>query len=86
MPIYYQTIPHPIDLDTISKKLHDRHYEGVGVLEQDLNLMLKNAMDFNEPGSTIYKDAETLKLMMSAVMSDIMLASPSTILSKSDKR
>ena len=48
--------------------------------------MLKNAMDFNEPGSTIYKDAETLKLMMSAVMSDIMLASPSTNISKSDKK
>lgn len=48
--------------------------------------MLKNAMDFNEPGSTVYKDAETLKLMMSAVMSDIMLASPHTSASKSDKR
>ena len=48
--------------------------------------MLKNAMEFNEPGSTVYKDAETLKLMMSAVMSDIMLASPNTAASKSDKR
>lgn len=48
--------------------------------------MLKNAMEYNEPGSTIYKDAETLQLMMRAVMSDIMLASPSVGTSKADKK
>ncbi|XP_067945501.1 protein polybromo-1-like isoform X2 [Watersipora subatra] len=86
LPIYYQAIKHPIDLDTITRKLNSSEYDGVEALEQDLNLMLKNAMDFNEPGSTIYKDAETLKLMMSAVMSDITLASPNTNISKLDKR
>jgi len=43
-------------------------------------------MEFNEPGSVIYKDAETIKLMMMAVMSDILLASPIKGASKSDKR
>ena len=86
LPIYYDVIKHPIALDTISKKLDAGKYISIDSLEQDLNLMLKNAMEFNEPGSTVYKDAETLKLMMSAVMSDIMLASPNTAASKSDKR
>lgn len=86
LPIYYDVIKQPIALDTISKKLDAGKYISIDSLEQDLNLMLKNAMDFNEPGSTVYKDAETLRLMMSAVMSDIMLASPNTAASKSDKR
>ena len=30
----------------------------VGEMEDDLQLMLRNATNFNEPGSQIYKDAK----------------------------
>eukprot|EP00095_Tigriopus_kingsejongensis_P009080 maker-scaffold742_size103727-snap-gene-0.20 protein:Tk09080 transcript:maker-scaffold742_size103727-snap-gene-0.20-mRNA-1 annotation:"protein polybromo-1 isoform x2" len=59
-PEYYQVIKDPLDLKTIGTKIRDNVYESLMDLEDDLSLVFKNAMHFNEPGSLIYKDAKNL--------------------------
>lgn len=46
-------------------------YGSLGEMERDLSLMWKNAWQFNETGSPIYKDAKTLKRIVSAKKTDI---------------
>lgn len=66
-PEYYEVIDTPIDLKMIAKKIQDGAYGCIGDMERDLMLMCRNACQFNEPGSQIYKDAKLLKkIIMSA--------------------
>ena len=44
----------------IASKIQDGEYNTLVELDDDLNLMCKNATLFNEPGSQIYKDARTI--------------------------
>ncbi|XP_065223085.1 protein polybromo-1 isoform X3 [Planococcus citri] len=65
-PEYYDVIENPIDLRTIARKIQDGKYANLNEMERDLLLMTKNACLFNEPGSQIYKDAKTLKKIISS--------------------
>lgn len=65
-PEYYQVIDHPVDLKFIATKIQTNAYTSLTEMEKDLLQMVKNACTFNEPGSTIYKDARTLKKMFMA--------------------
>ncbi|XP_053619347.1 protein polybromo-1 isoform X3 [Plodia interpunctella] len=60
-PEYYSVIDNPIDLKTIAAKIQGGEYVSLTELERDLQLMVRNACAFNEPGSQIYKDAKMLK-------------------------
>ncbi|XP_062532294.1 protein polybromo-1 isoform X2 [Bombyx mori] len=60
-PEYFNVIDSPIDLKTIAQKIQGGEYTTIGELEKDFLLMVRNACQFNEPGSQIYKDAKTLK-------------------------
>jgi protein polybromo-1 len=60
-PEYYELIDSPIDLKVIAMRIQSNQYASLNDLERDLQLMVKNAISFNEPGSLIYKDAKTLK-------------------------
>jgi protein polybromo-1 len=60
-PEYYELIDSPIDLKVIAMRIQSNQYASLTDLERDLQLMVKNAISFNEPGSLIYKDAKTLK-------------------------
>ncbi|XP_059047820.1 protein polybromo-1 isoform X2 [Achroia grisella] len=60
-PEYFNVIDNPIDLKTIAQKIQGGEYTNLNELEKDLQLMVRNACHFNEPGSQIYKDAKTLK-------------------------
>ncbi|XP_037956696.1 protein polybromo-1 [Teleopsis dalmanni] len=62
-PDYYDVIEHPIDLRLIATKIQMNAYSTLIEMEKDLLQMTKNACQFNEPGSQIYKDAKTLKRM-----------------------
>ena len=53
-------IADPIDLKTIATNIRDGEYNDLAGLEEDINLMCKNAQSFNEPGSQIYKDARNI--------------------------
>ncbi|GFO15453.1 polybromo 1 [Plakobranchus ocellatus] len=60
-PQYYDVIQNPIDLKMIATKIQQFQYKNLDELEKDLMLMVKNAKAFNEPKSLIYRDAVTLK-------------------------
>ncbi|XP_067618528.1 protein polybromo-1 [Eurosta solidaginis] len=60
-PDYYDVIEHPIDLRLIATKIQMNAYSSLMEMERDLLQMTKNACQFNEPGSQIYKDAKYLK-------------------------
>lgn len=48
-----------MDLRTIAQRIQNREYSNLDELEKDLQLMVKNARTFNEPGSMIYKVVNT---------------------------
>ncbi|XP_046750131.1 protein polybromo-1 isoform X6 [Diprion similis] len=60
-PEYYEIIENPVDLKTIARRIQEGAYAGLIEMERDLMLMCRNACQFNEPGSQIYKDAKMLK-------------------------
>ncbi len=53
-------IKNPKDLKTIATRMQSGEFETLHELEEDLNVLCKNAMTFNEPGSQIYRDAKSL--------------------------
>ncbi|CAL8069132.1 unnamed protein product [Orchesella dallaii] len=65
-PNYYEIIENPIDLKMIAIRIQGGEYASLNDLERDLVTMFRNACTFNEPGSQIYKDAKTLKRIVSA--------------------
>ncbi|XP_076249117.1 protein polybromo isoform X1 [Calliopsis andreniformis] len=65
-PEYYDVIETPVDLKTVARKIQEGVYSCVADMEKDLMLMCRNACQFNEPGSQIYKDAKLLKKIITA--------------------
>ncbi|KAF5282989.1 hypothetical protein FQA39_LY04860 [Lamprigera yunnana] len=65
-PEYYEIIETPVDLRTIAIKIQNADYTHLNELEKDLLIMTKNACLFNEPGSQIYKDAKTMKKIITS--------------------
>ncbi|XP_040015552.1 polybromo 1, like isoform X3 [Xiphias gladius] len=60
-PDYYAIIKEPIDLRTIAQRIQIGYYKGVNAMAKDIDLMAKNAKTYNEPGSQVFKDANTIK-------------------------
>ncbi|XP_020708055.1 protein polybromo-1 isoform X4 [Athalia rosae] len=60
-PEYYEVIENPVDLKTVARRIQEGAYASLIEMERDLMLMCRNACQFNEPGSQIYKDAKLLK-------------------------
>lgn len=51
---------------SIARKIQDGKYTNLGEMERELLIMTKNACLFNEQGSQIYKDAKTLKKVITS--------------------
>ncbi|XP_068449464.1 polybromo 1, like isoform X5 [Clinocottus analis] len=60
-PDYYAVIKEPIDLRTIAQRIQIGYYKSVNAMAKDIDLMAKNAKTYNEPGSQVFKDANTIK-------------------------
>ena len=60
-PHYFQEIKEPIAVDLVKRKSKRKKYQSLEHFMKDLDLMFKNAMDYNEDASDIYKDAVDLK-------------------------
>ncbi|KAM9409587.1 polybromo 1, like [Pholidichthys leucotaenia] len=60
-PDYYAIIKEPIDLRTIAQRIQNGYYKSVNAMAKDIDLMAKNAKTYNEPGSQVFKDANTIK-------------------------
>lgn len=54
IPNYHKVIKQPMDLQTITEKLHSGEYESPKAFEGDFNLMLKNCFKFNPEGHLVH--------------------------------
>jgi len=70
-PDYFQIIDIPIDLKQIAMKIQSNEYTTLTEMENDLNLMTRNACTYNEPGSQIFKDSKTLKKIITSRKAEI---------------
>ncbi|XP_052781676.1 protein polybromo-1-like isoform X8 [Mya arenaria] len=65
-PDYYKVITDPIDLSIIESKIKNNKYPSEYNLMSDMDLMFKNARHYNEEGSQVYSDAQTLEKALKA--------------------
>ncbi|XP_046730498.1 protein polybromo-1 isoform X3 [Silurus meridionalis] len=64
-PDYYAVIKEPIDLKAIAQRIQIGYYKSVNHMSKDIDLLVKNAKTYNEPGSQVFKDANTIKKIFS---------------------
>lgn len=67
VPGYYDVVEEPMDLSTIRQKVEEDKYHADTELEDDVALMLSNALDFNEKGSQWHAHAKKLKKTYPAI-------------------
>ncbi|KAJ1965214.1 hypothetical protein IWQ62_002722 [Dispira parvispora] len=70
-PEYYEVIDHPVALDTITRKVANT-YQSFAEFQQDCRQMFSNAKFFNEQGSQVYEDAETLEAVFEQAKSQAL--------------
>ncbi|KAG5490181.1 hypothetical protein JKF63_00300 [Porcisia hertigi] len=61
VPGYYDIVEAPMDLSTIRKNIEEDKYSTDAEVENDVALMLSNALDFNDKGSPWHDLAKKLK-------------------------
>nr|XP_055068904.1 polybromo 1, like isoform X2 [Misgurnus anguillicaudatus] len=75
-PDYYAVIKEPIDLRSVAQKIQAGHYKSIGAMAKDIDLLTKNAKTYNEPGSQVFKDANTIKKVFAQRKAEIEQAEP----------
>ncbi|KAM0752531.1 Bromodomain-containing protein [Meredithblackwellia eburnea MCA 4105] len=70
-PQYYEAIAEPVALDMITQRINKRIYTTVKQFTDDVELMLANAMHFNEEGSHIWQDAKVMQAHFAEVMKEV---------------
>ncbi|XP_065097828.1 protein polybromo-1 isoform X3 [Paramisgurnus dabryanus] len=75
-PDYYAIIKEPIDLKTIAQRIQMGFYKSVNHMAKDIELLAKNAKTYNEPGSQVFKDANTIKKIFAQKKMELEHAEP----------
>ncbi|XP_046881152.1 polybromo 1, like isoform X1 [Hypomesus transpacificus] len=75
-PDYYAIIKDPIDMRTIAQRIQIGYYKSVNAMAKDVDLLAKNAKTYNEPGSQVFKDANTIKKIFVQRKTEIEHAEP----------
>ncbi|XP_061640856.1 protein polybromo-1 isoform X2 [Phyllopteryx taeniolatus] len=75
-PDYYAIIKEPIDLKLVAQKIQMGHYRSVTAMAKDIDLLVRNAKIYNEPGSQVFKDANTIKKIFALKKSEIEHGEP----------
>ncbi|KAM3914470.1 protein polybromo-1 isoform 4-T4 [Leptodactylus fuscus] len=70
-PDYYAIIKDPIDLKTVSQRIQSGYYKNLNAMAKDIDLLAKNAKTYNEPGSQVFKDANTIKKLFALKKSEL---------------
>ncbi|KAJ7070729.1 RSC complex protein [Mycena amicta] len=70
-PQYYVQIKHPRCLTAIQKKVKDKQYLTITDFVDEVELVFKNAMEFNLEHTQIWEDALTLKNYFATLLSDL---------------
>ncbi|PKI85246.1 hypothetical protein MVES1_000946 [Malassezia vespertilionis] len=78
-PDYYQFIQQPLSFAEIEQKLDQKEYINPHALVSDLQLMLNNAQFYNEEHSTVWEDAQKLRMHLSSVVIPTLLAEGFTL-------
>lgn len=60
-PDYYEVIVTPMDMKTINERIKSAHYKNIDDFMSDARLMFTNCRQYNEEGSAIVADANTLE-------------------------
>ena len=68
-----------MDLGTISKKLDRYEYESVDALRADIELVWRNAIDFNGDGSWIMKNVDTLRQLAQKKFASVSLGAAASM-------
>ncbi len=61
LPDYYEIIKKPIDLKRVQQRIKDNKYRSLDDLHADIDLMCKNAQEYNIEGSLIFEDSVVLQ-------------------------
>uniref|UniRef100_A0A3B3H657 Polybromo 1, like n=1 Tax=Oryzias latipes TaxID=8090 RepID=A0A3B3H657_ORYLA len=77
-PDYYAIIKEPIDLRMIAQRIQIGHYKSISAMTKDIDLMTKNAKTYNEQGSQIFKDANTIKKVFIQLKTELEHAEPTS--------
>lgn len=64
VPDYYTIIAHPMDLDTMNKKLNTYQYKSKEAFVQDARYMVQNCMTYNQPDTTYYRCALNIQTLI----------------------
>uniref|UniRef100_A0A673MT31 Protein polybromo-1 n=1 Tax=Sinocyclocheilus rhinocerous TaxID=307959 RepID=A0A673MT31_9TELE len=75
-PDYYAVTKEPIDLRTVAQRIQAGHYKSISAMAKDIDLLTKNAKAYNEPGSQVFKDANTIKKVFAQRRTEIEQAEP----------
>lgn len=75
-PDYYAIIKDPIDLKIVAQKIQMGQYRSVNSMSKDIDLLVKNAKTYNEPGSQVFKDANSIKKIFAQKRSEIEHGEP----------
>ncbi|KAI7862347.1 hypothetical protein BDF14DRAFT_1886160 [Spinellus fusiger] len=59
-PDYFRLIKDPRSLAMVDDKMHACAYKNLAEWMADMELVFQNALDYNEPGSRVYRDAKLL--------------------------
>ncbi|KAI9829641.1 MAG: hypothetical protein M1826_005531 [Phylliscum demangeonii] len=60
-PDYYLVIPHPVSMDQIKKRIHKDEYHSIKDFRDDVLTLCNNARTYNEDGSLLFQDANTIE-------------------------
>jgi ATP-dependent helicase STH1/SNF2 len=78
---YYLIIQSPICMKQIETKIKKLEYKSLSDMQKDVELMLNNCRTYNEDGSILYKDANTLEVCYTAASFYSVATPPSVTLS-----
>ena len=61
---YYMIIQEPICMNMIQKRINRKEYQNLNAFAADITLMCNNCRQYNEDGSTLYSDANTIEVSL----------------------
>ncbi|KPI36928.1 Chromatin structure-remodeling complex subunit snf21 [Cyphellophora attinorum] len=73
---YYLVIPEPIAMDVIEKKIDQNRYSSLRAMQDDIGLMARNARTYNEDGSLLFEDANTIEKTCNDLIAKQIAAHP----------
>ena len=85
-PSYYVMIQTPICMNHIQTRIKKEQYNSLSDMRKDIDLMLSNCRTFNEDGSILYQDANTIEVSWTCRSTIYRLSTVLTNMNRSSSR